>query len=51
MTLRTVPACSVPIVTTAACLGSTLRETTDCSAITRLPAIRIGSTARCGRDA
>ncbi|MNC90533.1 hypothetical protein D3C83_66410 [compost metagenome] len=28
-----------------------MRETTDCSAITRLPAIRIGSTVKCGREA
>jgi hypothetical protein len=51
MTLVAIPAFKVPMVTTAACVGSTLRDTTLCSAITRLPAIRTGSIARCGRAA
>ena len=51
ITLATVPACSVPTVTTAICRGSTLRATTLCSAITMLPAMSTGSTVKCGRAA
>ena len=39
------PACTEPIVTTAVCVGSMLRETTVCKAMIKLPAIITGSTA------
>ena len=48
MTLLASPAWSEPTVTTAVCSGSTLRDTTVCSAITRLAAATIGSAACCG---
>ncbi|MBK9198641.1 hypothetical protein [Candidatus Skiveiella danica] len=43
MTLLASPAWKAPTVTTAICNGSTLRDTTVCSAITRLDAATTGS--------
>ena len=49
MTLLAWPACMAPTVTTAGCSGSTLRETSVCSAITTEAVATTGSSARCGR--
>ena len=51
MTFGTVPAWIVPTVMTADWSGSTSRETSVCSVVTTLAAIRTGSMAWCGRAA
>ena len=51
ITFIALPPCIVPTVTTAIFVGSTLRATTVCSAITMLETATIGSTVMCGRAA
>ena len=51
ITFIALPPWIVPTVTTAVCVGSTLRATTVCSAITMLAAATIGSIVWCGRAA
>ena len=44
MTLETLPACAVPMVTTEVCKGSILRDTTVCKLMIKLPMMTTGST-------